>query len=158
MINTKPRPIIMVADDDADDRLMMTDAFAEGAIECDMRFAEDGSQLMHLLNGTGRNQNIRRAVEQHPDLIILDLNMPGKSGQEALIEIRASTALRQIPTIIMTTSNDAEDIRSCYSSGASSYIVKPSSYSELLVIVASLKNYWIDTVNLPTRPVNHDRE
>lgn len=92
-----------------------------------------------------------------PDLILLDLNMPLKDGREVLREIKSDPSLRGIPTIVMTTSADDDDLRYCYDTGANSYIIKPSSYSELLDVVSSLTNYWTKTVSLPTRAECHAR-
>lgn len=137
-------PTVLIADDDPDDCLLMTEAFSERYPECRMQFAQDGVQLMHILNN------------EEPDLILLDLNMPLMDGRKALQEIKGSPRLRRIPTIVMTTSDDEEDIRFCYDAGANSYIVKPSSYSGLLDIVTMLESYWMNTVILPKRHEYHD--
>ncbi|MDL0431972.1 response regulator [Marinobacter sp. TBZ242] len=158
MTEPKPPPIILIADDDPDDRLMMRDAFAERCRDCRMCFAHDGAELMSILNG---KEPLLEDIESpcvYPDVILLDLNMPLKDGREALREIKSSPRLRTIPTIVMTTSADEDDIRYCYQAGANSYIVKPSTYSELLDVVSSLTNYWATTVTLPGRPERHDRE
>lgn len=145
MTNLKQLATVLIADDDPDDRLMMKEAFAERYRECRIRFAHDGVQLMRILER-----------EELPDLILLDLNMPLKDGREVLKEIKSSSALRHIPTVIMTTSDNEEDIRFCYDAGANSYIAKPSSYSEILDIVSVLKSYWIDTVILPKKLERHE--
>lgn len=145
MTNLKRLPTVLIADDDPDDRLMMQEAFAERYRECRVCFAHDGAQLMRILD-----------QEELPDLILLDLNMPFKDGREALKEIKSSSALRHIPTVIMTTSDNEEDIRFCYHAGANSYIAKPSTYSEILDIVSVLKSYWIDTVILPKKSERHE--
>lgn len=132
-------PIVLIADDDADDLLLITEAFSERCSECRIRFAQDGVQLMHMLDS------------EEPDLILLDLNMPLMDGRKALQKIKGSPRLRKIPTIVMTTSDDEEDIRFCYDAGVNSYIVKPPSYSDLLDIVTILKSYWMSTVVLPKR-------
>ncbi len=155
MTDQKPPPIILIADDDPDDRLMIREAFAEGCQDSRLCFAHDGVQLMRILNG-----EVQSPQEScgYPSLILLDLNMPLKDGREALREIKSSPRLRTIPTVVMTTSGNDDDIRHCYDAGANSYIVKPSSYSGLLDVVSSLTNYWTSTVALPTRPERHDRE
>lgn len=136
-------PLILVADDDPDDRLMMTEAFKERCQECRLLFAKDGAELLRVLEG------------KEPDLIILDLNMPLMDGREALRAIKTDPSLCHIPTVVMTTSENEDDVRFCYRAGASSYIIKPSSFSELLEIVSMLKSYWIDTVILPTEKGRH---
>lgn len=145
MTDLKRRPTVLIADDDPDDRLLMKEAFTERYPECRLAFAEDGVHLMRILDR-----------DKHPDLILLDLHMPLKDGREALLEIKTNPALRPIPTIVLTTSENEDDIRFCYDSGANSYIAKPSTYSEILDIVSVLKSYWIDTVILPKKLKRHD--
>jgi CheY-like chemotaxis protein len=85
-----------------------------------------------------------------PGLILLDLNMPRKNGREVLEEIKSDEALRRIPVIVLTTSSDEEDILSSYDLGVSSYITKPVTFSELVRIMRSFGEYWIDIVKIPT--------
>ncbi|NMT62943.1 response regulator [Marinobacter orientalis] len=158
MTDSKLSPIILIAEDDPDDRLMMKEAFAERCHDCRICFAHDGVQLMRILNGEEALPDELDAPSGCPDLILLDLNMPLKDGREALREIKSDPGLQTIPTVVMTTSGNEDDIRHCYAAGANSYIVKPSSYSGLLDVVSSLTNYWKCTVTLPTRPEHHDRE
>ncbi len=157
MTDRKTTPIILIAEDDPDDRLMMKEAFAERCHDCQIFFAHDGVQLMLFLNGKGPLPEESVASFVCPDLILLDLNMPLKDGREALQEIKSDPRLRTIPTIVMTTSGDEDDIRYCYDTGANSYIVKPSSYSGLLDVVSSLTSYWATTATLPLRPERYDR-
>lgn len=157
MTDSKRHPIILVAEDDPDDRLMMREAFAERCPHCQTCFVHDGVQLMRILNGELPITDGPEASSGYPDLILLDLNMPLKDGREVLREIKSSQRLRTIPTVIMTTSDDPDDIGDCYQSGANSYIIKPSSYSELLDVVSSLTSYWTTTVSLPGRPERHDQ-
>ncbi|MBL3558454.1 MULTISPECIES: response regulator [Marinobacter] len=158
MTDPKTTPIILIAEDDPDDRLLMTEAFAERCRDCRICFAHDGVQLMRFLNGEGPLAEDTGASFVCPDLILLDLNMPLKDGREALQEIKSDPRLRTIPTIILTTSGNADDVRYCYQTGANSYIVKPSSYSGLLDVVSSLTTYWATTATLPRRPERYDRD
>ena len=158
MTDSRTQPIILIAEDDPDDRMMMKEAFAERCHGCRICFAHDGVQLMHFLNGEGPLPEEGVAPFGCPDLILLDLNMPLKDGREALHEIKSDPRLRTIPTIIMTTSGNEDDVRYCYQTGANSYIVKPSSYSGLLDVVSSLTSYWATTALLPGRPERYDRD
>ncbi len=157
MTDLKSPPIILIADDDPDDRLLLREAFEERWPESQVWFAHDGVELVRVLNGKASPIGDARMPYTWPDLIILDLNMPLKDGREVLREIKSDPSLRAIPTIIMTTSANDVDIRHCYDAGANSYIIKPSSYSELLDVVSSLTNYWTKTVSLPRRAEFHDR-
>ena len=156
MTDQNPVPVILIAEDDPDDRLMLKEAFAERCHGCRICFAHDGVQLMRILNREEQLPDGHNESFACPDLILLDLNMPLKDGREALQEIKSSPRLRAIPTIVMTTSGNEDDIRDCYNAGANSYIVKPTSYTGLLDIVSSLTNYWATTVSLPKRPERHD--
>lgn len=139
---------IFIADDDADDRLLLQDAFLEGG---------HTTRLSFFCNGDALLQGIDEARRRHalPHLILLDLNMPGKSGREVLTELKSETDIRRIPVIILTTSRDEDDISLCYDEGASSYIVKPVSFDGLLEITRSLKQYWTETSVLPGQSQSH---
>lgn len=128
-------PVILIAEDDPDDQLMLQDAFEETCEHCQLRFVSDGVELMGLL------LDEVNAVPL-PDLLLLDLNMPLKDGRQALVEIRSEPALQQLPTVILTTSKNDEDRAFCLGQGANDYLVKPSSYTELIEIVKSLETWW----------------
>ncbi|MFC4257421.1 response regulator [Marinobacter lacisalsi] len=139
---THSSPIrIFVADDDPDDRLLIRDAFLESSDFLYLTFFEDGEGIM-----SGLTTSSRGAL---PQLILLDLNMPGKNGRDIIAELKADSSLRGIPIVILTTSRNEEDIAACYDLGASSYIVKPVSYEELLEITRSLTHYWTKITTLP---------
>lgn len=133
---------IFIADDDSDDRLLIRDAFLEHCDSLRLTFFENGDDMVSGL----AKACAHRAL---PQLILLDLNMPGKNGRDIIAELKGDTALRGIPIIILTTSRDESDIAACYDLGASSYIVKPVSYDELLDITRSLTHYWTKTSVLP---------
>lgn len=139
----KPFTVLM-ADDDEDDRLLARDAFDEGASDIDLRFVQDGEELLEYLHGHGPWTNCPR-----PSLILLDLNMPRKDGREALSAIKENPALRRIPVIVITTSKAEEDVLRSYDLGVSSFISKPATYDSLLELVRTLSHYWFETVRLP---------
>lgn len=142
------RPIlVLMADDDEDDRLLARDAFSECDPEVRLRFVEDGQELLDYLQGRGAFE--QRSSHPLPGLILLDLNMPRKDGREALAEIKADPALRRIPVVVFTTSKAEEDVLRSYDLGVSSFISKPVSYEALVRLVATLSLYWFDTVRLP---------
>ena len=146
-------PIILIADDDPDDQLMIRDAFAEQFSECQLCFVANGVELMAWL----RRQGDERLPAGHPipDLVILDLNMPLKDGRQSLLEMRGDPALKELPTVVLTTSRNEEDRDYCLSNGANDFIVKPARYTDLLNIVKSLKPYWHN--RKPNQPEsNHD--
>ncbi len=147
-MNRSSYPIrIVVADDDADDRLMIKDAFEEAKLGNPIDFVEDGVQLMEYLNREGAYTNL--AKQPYPGFILLDLNMPRKDGRTALKEIKESTELHRIPIIILTTSKAEEDIIRTYNLGVNSFICKPVSFDGLVDIVKTVGRYWIEIVALP---------
>ncbi|MFC5411594.1 response regulator [Larkinella bovis] len=135
---------ILIADDDADDRMLIQQAFRECNLKSDLHFVEDGEDLMDFLY-----QRAGYTSATRPSLIILDLNMPRKNGIQALREIKANEQFRQIPVVVLTTSTAEEDILRTYDLGVSSYISKPFDFNTLLDITNTIKKYWIDTVSLP---------
>jgi two-component system response regulator len=145
-MTTKPITILM-ADDDADDRDMASEAFAESHLANDLRFAEDGVELMDYLKRRGKYADPTSAPR--PGIILLDLNMPKKDGREALAEIKADPALQNIPIIILTTSKQEEDILRSYQLHANSYITKPVTFDALVQVVTALGKYWLEIVELP---------
>lgn len=126
---------ILIAEDDADDRLLMKEAFVDVALNYCLTFVENGEQLMEHLRRLASRQ------APFPDLVLLDLNMPLMDGRESLREIKRDPLLQNIPAIILTTSNDDEDRRHALNLGIIDYIVKPTTYAGLLLVVQSLKDY-----------------
>lgn len=142
------KPIIfLMADDDPDDRILTKEAMAESRVVNDLRFVEDGEELMDYL--TRRGKYAEPADAPRPNVILLDLNMPRKDGREALREIKADPNLRRIPIVIMTTSQSEEDILRSYDLGASSYITKPVTFEGLIDLMKTMGQYWVEFVELP---------
>ena len=146
MTSNKPITILM-ADDDADDREMAAEAFAQSHLVNDLRFVEDGVELMDYLKRRGKYADAASAPR--PGIILLDLNMPKKDGREALEEIKSDPALQNIPIIILTTSKQEEDILRSYRLHANSYITKPVTFESLVQVVSALGKYWLEIVELP---------
>jgi CheY-like chemotaxis protein len=146
---TTRKPVsILLADDDPDDQLLVERAFLSAHLTADLHFVNDGKALLdYLCHRAGHCEE----TSPRPGLILLDLNMPKTDGREALREIKAHPGLKHIPVIVLTTSNREEDISQCYSMGASSYIVKPAAFSELVEVIKMIETYWFQTVELPPR-------
>ena len=139
--------VILMADDDADDRMLTKDALAESRVLNELKFVEDGEELMDYLKRRGRFSD--GADAPRPGLILLDLNMPRKDGREALKEIKSDPDLRRIPIVVMTTSKAEEDIFRSYDFGASSFITKPVTFDRLVELMKALGDYWVEFVELP---------
>jgi CheY-like chemotaxis protein len=139
---------ILLADDDADDRMLTRDALAESRLANNLRFVEDGEQLMDYLCRRGNWSSPE--VSPRPGLILLDLNMPRKDGREALREIKSDPNLRHIPIVVLTTSKAEEDIYRTYDLGVNSFITKPVTFEGLVGVMRALGRYWFEIVELPS--------
>ncbi len=149
MIAVAKPHIILMAEDDSDDRLLAQDALVESGLATDVHFVEDGVELMDYLNR--RNKFSQLANTPRPGLIILDLNMPKKDGREALREIRANPELRKIPVVVFTTSTADTDIARVYDLGANSFISKPVAFNSLVGVMKAIGQYWFQVVVLPAK-------
>lgn len=138
---------ILMAEDDPDDRELIRDVFAESGLQNELRFVESGEELMDYLRH--RNRYAEPASAPAPGLILLDLNMPGMGGRESLEHIKNDPELRHIPVVVLTTSRAEEDVVQSYRHGASSYITKPATFSELVRMARNLQRYWLRLVRLP---------
>jgi CheY-like chemotaxis protein len=142
------RPItILIADDDPEDRMLAADALQEGRLANDIRFVEDGEELIEYLQKSGRYADAESAPR--PGMILLDLNMPRMDGREALRIIKGSPELRRIPVIVLTTSKAEEDIYRSYDLGVNSFIIKPVTFDGLVNIMRVLEAYWFEIVEIP---------
>jgi len=139
--------IILVADDDAEDRMLVKEALEENRLKNDLHFVENGEELIDYLHNRGKFTD--KDVYPTPGLILLDLNMPKKDGREALKEIKEDPHLRLIPVVVLTTSKAEEDILKTYNLGVSSFITKPVTFSALVDIMKTLSAYWFEIVKLP---------
>ncbi len=138
---------LLIADDDADDRLLIEDAFQESRLSNPRTYVEDGQELLDFLRGEGKHAG--RDISQRPGLILLDLNMPRMDGRTALGHLKADQNLRRIPVVVLTTSKAEEDILRTYDLGVSSFITKPVTFDGLVDVVRTLNHYWIEVVELP---------
>ena len=138
---------ILIAEDDADDRSLIAEAFDECGSEQAIEFVTDGEELLEYLRCQGKYQDRRPSGD--PLFVLLDLNMPRKDGRLALEEIKQDPKLRRIPVVVLTTSEAEDDILRTYELGVSSYITKPFSFDALINVVKVLSRYWLETVTLP---------
>ncbi len=149
-MKTQAKPItILMADDDADDCYLIQEALSEAKAANDLKFVHDGQELIEYLTKQGEYANGHNAPR--PSLILLDLNMPRKNGQEALKEIKADPHLRSIPVVVLTTSKSEEDILQTYDLGVAGFITKPVSFDGLVQSMNVLCEYWLQIVALPKR-------
>lgn len=138
---------ILMADDDADDRQLTREALEDARLINDIRFVENGEELLDYLHRRGKYA--APAEAPRPGLILLDLNMPRKDGRVVLKELKQDPDLRTIPVVVLTTSKSDEDIYRSYDLGVNSYIVKPVTFEALVDILQTLEKYWFEIVELP---------
>jgi chemotaxis family two-component system response regulator Rcp1 len=139
----KPIDILLVEDNPGDVRLTR-EALKEGKVRNTMSVAGDGAEAMEFLRRQGRFKDA-----PHPDLILLDLNLPGKDGREVLAEIKGDPDLKRIPVVILTTSLDEQDILKSYENYANCYIAKPLDLDCFINVVKSVEDFWLEIVKLP---------
>lgn len=138
---------ILMADDDEEDRMLTQKAFELNRVGNDLRFVEDGEDLLDYLYQRGKYEG--GADAPRPGIILLDLNMPRLDGREALEVIKRDPSLRRIPVVVMTTSEADQDIARSYDLGANSYVTKPVTFESLVQVIKALDQYWFDIVALP---------
>lgn len=131
-----PRCWILVAEDDSDDRRLLSDAFEQCGIDCRLEFHGDGESVLQALADSG-------AVPP-PRLILLDLNMPRMDGRETLDRLRADPRLAAVPVLVMSTSAAEDDASRARRAGCDAYFVKPAEYGALLDMVGLIARRWLD--------------
>ena len=134
----KQKHSIVIVDDDADDREIIRDAFVANDDAPDYHFIENGEVLMRFLE--------ERSNGDLPSLIMLDLNMPGKDGREALKEIKSNKNLQHIPIIVFTTSSSPRDRQVVYALGANCFVTKPDTFNKLVELTSSIMKLWLPDI------------
>ena len=137
---------ILLVEDNPADALLTREALKQGMVNASLSHVQDGAEAMDFLNRRGSYGDSER-----PDLILLDLNLPKKSGREVLAEIKADGGLRAIPVVILSTSQAADDVNRAYELYANCYVSKPMEFSNFLEVVAAIKGFWGTVAQLPER-------
>ncbi|MER3482720.1 MAG: hypothetical protein C4332_05785 [Meiothermus sp.] len=136
---------ILLVEDNAGDVQLTREAFEEAKVRNRLHVVSDGVEALQFLRQEGAF-----AAQPRPDLVLLDLNLPRKSGLEVLTEIKQDPELRQIPVVVLTTSQAEADITQSYNRYANAYITKPVDLDKFLEVVRSLEHFWLAVVRLPT--------
>ncbi len=139
--------IILYAEDDPEDRMLVEDAMEESRLANEMHFVEDGEELLDYLYRRGKYADFGNVPL--PGLILLDLNMPRKDGREALEEIKNDPDLKRIPIVVLTTSKAEEDILASYDLGVNGFVIKPVTFESLVAILKTVSKYWFEIVEPP---------
>ena len=135
--------VLLVEDNPGDVRLTQ-EALKDSKLLEDLHVAYDGADAMAYLHREGQYTDA-----SHPDLILLDLNLPRKDGREVLAEIKMNDELKHIPVVVLTTSKAEEDIIKTYNLHANCYIQKPIDFEQFLKVIKSIDNFWLTIVRLP---------
>lgn len=145
MIQSELRPVeILLVEDNLGDVRLAREWLRESRITNELNFVTDGVEAMAYLRREGRFQGVSR-----PDLILLDLNLPKKNGQEVLAEIKKDPDLHRIPVVVLTSSKAEEDIVKAYSSYANCYVTKPLELSQFMKVVKAIEDFWFTIARLP---------
>jgi len=147
MSHKRESVVILLADDDPDDRLLATMALKKSRLANRIQTVEDGEELMDYLHRRGAYADPE--ASPRPGLILLDLNMPRKDGREALQEIKSDARLRRIPVVVLTTSQADQDIVDTYNLGVNAFVTKPVTFDGLADAIQALGNFWFEIVQLP---------
>lgn len=137
--------ILLVEDNPADMRLVR-EALAESTVEAALHWVADGSAALDFLHRRGAH-----AQAPVPDLVLLDLNLPGIGGKEVLAEIKRDPQLGSVPVVVLTSSAARQDVLDAYRAHGNAYMVKPTDFEDYLSLVSRIQSYWLDAVLLPTR-------
>ncbi len=147
-MNSRPvAPIeILLVEDDPGDVLMTQEAFAEHTTDYRLAVVSDGDEALAYLRREGRYVDALR-----PDLVLLDLNLPRRDGREVLAEVKSDASLRQIPVVVLTTSQADEDILRSYNLHANAYVTKPVDFDRFTAVVRQIDQFFVTVAKLPPR-------
>lgn len=139
--------ILLIEDSRADVQIIER-ALREGNIEHRLTVVPDGNQALDYL---ARLRELNTPDDAEPDLVLLDLNLPGLDGCQVLTQIKNDPLLRRIPVVVLTTSHRDEDVLQTYQAGANTFIQKPAEFPRYRDLVATLRQYWCETALRPPR-------
>jgi CheY-like chemotaxis protein len=145
-MSDKPASILLV-EDDPGDVLLIREAFADHLLADALSTVADGVEAMRFIRGEGEHSG-----REGPDLVLLDLNLPRKSGVEVLAEIKGDPHLATIPVIVLTTSEAEEDVLRSYRLHANAYITKPVDFERFREVLRQIDDFFVGVVKLPPRP------
>ena len=144
----RPFDILLVEDNPADVEITL-EAFRRSNKGNRVYVCRDGEEALEYIFQRGRYS--KGISAPRPDLVLLDLNLPKKNGIEVLAQLKNNEALREIPVIVLTTSDRDEDVRRCYLCGANNYLTKPVQFDDCVKLVAEIQQYWLECSRLPPR-------
>ncbi|HMQ17482.1 MAG TPA: response regulator [Phycisphaerae bacterium] len=139
--------VVLLVEDDAGDQELTRRALTEGLLRVDLRIVSNGEEALDYLHHRGRHSDPARSPA--PDLVLLDLNMPGLDGRDVLRVVKTDAALKSLPIVVLTTSRLEADILRSYDLGCNSFITKPVGVEGFVRAVQDLGAYWFELTTLP---------
>ena len=144
----KPFEILLVEDNPADVEITL-EAFRRSHKGNRVSVCRDGEEALEFLFQRGRYARAGSAAR--PDLVLMDLNLPRKSGAEVIEQLKTSDHLKDIPVVVLTTSDRDEDVQRCYRIGANNYLIKPVQFDDCVKLISDIQQYWLELSKLPPR-------
>ena len=139
-------PVILLVEDNPADVRLACEVLEEAGIAAKLLIARDGEQALKMIRAEGEYE-----ASPRPDLILLDLNLPRRSGLEVLTEVKQTPGLKRIPVIMLTTSRAESDVLACYDAHANAFLTKPTEFLEFSDLAVIVRRFWVDAVQLPGR-------
>lgn len=149
---TSANTLVLLVEDNATDVLLIKRAFDQAKMANPIQVISDGDAAVSYLNGDGAYAD--RSTHPLPILILLDLKLPRRSGLEVLEWLKGQEALRRIPVVMLTSSEQPSDVDAAYDSGVNSYLVKPVEFDSLFKMLKAVDLYWMMLNEHPSRPTN----
>ncbi|MFP4380518.1 MAG: response regulator [Candidatus Sumerlaeia bacterium] len=143
------RKVILLAEDNPADQHLTRRALEDVNCPHELVVVRDGEDALEYLTRSGKYADSSQCP--YPDLVLLDINMPKINGKEVLKNMRADNRTRHIPVLVLTTSNQENDVQEAYRLGANAYITKPDRYDGFIEIAKAIKSFWLRMVSLPPR-------
>jgi CheY-like chemotaxis protein len=135
---------VLLVDDSPTDAMLTREALEHAKTPNRLHVVENGVEAMEFLHRVGKH-----AAAPRPDIILLDLNMPRKNGQEVLVDIKSDENLKAIPVVVLTTSKTGPDVIEAYAHHANCYITKPVDFDAFVEVLLSIQSFWFNVVTLP---------
>jgi len=142
----KPIDILLV-EDNPGDVMLVEEVLSDSKVWNRLHVVSDGEQAMEFVRRQGKHAGAPR-----PDIILLDLNLPKKSGREVLREVKTHPDLKSIPVVVLTSSKSHDDVVKSYELHANAYILKPVDFHQFMKVMRAIEDFWFVTVKLPPRP------
>ena len=147
MTTAEPRPVeVLLVEDDPGDVLLTREAFEHQKVANQLHVVNNGEDAIAFLRKEGAY-----ADAPDPDLVLLDLNLPGMHGREVLAAIKEDARLQTIPVVVLTTSEAEEDVLRSYRLHANAYVTKPVDFDRFMAVVRAIDEFFVSVVRLPTR-------